>query len=133
MHFIQDNKCSPTAKFTKEAEIEMNSLNGSIRSVSLDSDNEPLLGNSCQESTSVQHKRVKYTNVQRRFVYFVDVFFSAFVSSPLSGFFWYTIWKFTEDYVHIISQNMSYFICYEIGFIVLGFAFIFQNKLQQVS
>ena len=123
-------------KTTTTEETEMNVLNGSIQSVDLDSDNEPLLGQqqNQHETDSIQRtKRTKYSKVQRRFVYFVDVFFSAFVSSPLSGFFWYTIWKFTEDYVFIISQNMSYFICYEIGFIVLGLAFILQDKLQKVS
>lgn len=122
-------------KTTTTEETEMNVLNGSIQSVNLDSDNEPLLGQqqNQHETDSIQRtKRTKYSKVQRRFVYFVDVFFSAFVSSPLSGFFWYTIWKFTEDYVFIISQNMSYFICYEIGFIVLGLAFILQDKLQKL-
>jgi hypothetical protein len=64
--------------------------------------------------------------------YFVDVVFSAFVSSPLSGYFWYSIWKFTENYVHIYNRNMSFFFCYFLGFFVLAMAYLLQDFLEEV-
>lgn len=72
------------------------------------------------------------SSLKSRLIYFVDVFFSAFVSSPVSGFFWYTIWKFTEDFVYIYSQSFSYFICYFTGFLVLALAYLLQSYLEKL-
>ncbi len=72
------------------------------------------------------------TKMKQNCFYFVDVVFSAFISSPLSGFFWYSIWKFTENYVYVFNQNLSYFVCYFVGFFVLTMAYLLQDILEQV-
>lgn len=79
-----------------------------------------------------KYNRTRTSNTRSKLIYFVDVFFSAFVSSPISGFFWYTIWKFTEDYFFVYSQSMSYFICYFTSFIVLAVAYILQDCLEKL-
>ena len=81
------------------------------------------------ENESPQQPR---STCRSKLLYLLDILFSAFVSSPISGFFWYTIWRFTEEFVFIYSLNLTYFINYFIGFIVLAFAFLLQDCLQQV-
>lgn len=68
-----------------------------------------------------------------KLIYLLDVCFSVFVASPVSGFFWYTIWRFTEEYLFIYTQNFTYFLVYFVGFIVLAFAYLLQDAFQQVS
>lgn len=103
-----------------------------------DNSKQPLMSNNEDANNDEFEINVKpqeafpKTNCRTKMIYLVDVFFSAFVSSPLSGFFWYTIWKFTESYVFIYSRNFSYFICYFIGFMILALAYLLQDCLQNL-
>ncbi len=64
-------------------------------------------------------------------IYLINIIFSAFVSSPLSGIYWFTTWHILDQYVFIYSTYLTYFICYLFGFLALFLAYLLQSHLEK--
>ena len=63
-------------------------------------------------------------------IFIENLIFSAFISSPLSGIYWYTTWYIIEENLNTnIIINLA---LYTIGFFILALFYIFQNKFEQM-
>lgn len=85
-------------------------------------DDEPEIRNPLK-----QHER----QLKIDFYYFIDLFLSAAIFSPLSGFYWYGSWSFLDSYFLTSNRFLSALLSYLIGLSIILPSYLFQHKLQQ--
>ena len=76
---------------------------------------------------SILLENICYKN--KNFIFIKNCIFSALISSPLSGVYWYTTW-------HIIDENLILdfkinLALYTLGFLILALFYVLQNKLEK--
>ena len=59
------------------------------------------------------------TSVRVYCIYFVDIFVSLLVFSPLVAFYWYGTWTFLDLYIIPDNKTLSYVVCWVGGLLVL--------------
>jgi hypothetical protein len=64
------------------------------------------------------------------FYYFIDLFLSAVIFTPLSGFYWYGSWSFIDSYFLTSNAFLSAMLSYLIGLSIILPSYLFQLKLQ---